>query len=343
MNLRRWIPLFAAACALALAAGQAAAAPARFVLISHGADADSAWNVYKNGMRQAAEDFGVAVDYRNPPNGDIGEMARLVETAAARQYTGVISTIADYDVLHSALEKVVARGIPLVTINSGTVAQSQKLGALVHVGMPDYDSGMAAGKLAKAAGVRSFLCVNHYVTNNASWDRCRGFADAIGADARASVLDSGTDPTEVESKVAAYLRSHPQTQAVLALGPVSADPALRAMQKLGLLGKTWFATFDFSAGAIKGLKDGTVKFIVDQQPYLQGYIAVALQAILAQRRDRDVAAAWAALQANAKYQGRLAAYDLKDGSFAGHGIATGPRMIDAASLGKALEFGGRYR
>ena len=91
--------------ALALAAGLAAtsaarAADAHFVLISHAPDSDSWWNTIKNAIKQADEDFNVETDYRNPPNGDIADMARLIEQAAARNYDGVIvTTIADYDVL----------------------------------------------------------------------------------------------------------------------------------------------------------------------------------------------------------------------------------------------------
>jgi hypothetical protein len=211
-------------CGAAALSSQAAhAAPdAHFVLISHAPDSDSWWNTIKNAIKQADEDFNVQTDYRNPPNGDIADMARLIEQAAARNVDGVIVTIADFDVLKGAISKVTAKHIPLVTINSGTEEQSAQLGAIMHVGQPEYTAGKAAGEKAKAAGIKSFLCVNHYATNPASFERCRGFAEAIGVDFKASTVDAGQDPTTVQSKVSAYLRNHPDTQAVLALGPLSA-------------------------------------------------------------------------------------------------------------------------
>src|SRR5258706_134772 len=112
------------AAAITLAAGfgaasSAQAADAKFVLISHAPDSDSWWNTIKNAIKQADEDFNVETDYRNPPNGDIADMARLVEQSAAHNYDGVIVTIADFDVLKSSINKVTAKKIPLVTINSG--------------------------------------------------------------------------------------------------------------------------------------------------------------------------------------------------------------------------------
>ena len=70
----------------------------------------------------------------------------------------------------------------MVTINSGTHEQSRKLGALMHVGQPEYDAGYGAGLRAKEAGVTRFLCVNHFFTNPVSVERCQGFADGLGVE-----------------------------------------------------------------------------------------------------------------------------------------------------------------
>jgi len=80
---------------------------------------------------------------------------RIIEQAAARNYAGVITSIADFDVLKKPIAQVVAKKIPLITINSGTTAQSEQLGAIMHVGQPEYDAGKAAGVRAKAAGAVS--------------------------------------------------------------------------------------------------------------------------------------------------------------------------------------------
>src|SRR5271154_4289820 len=93
--------------AAALASTAAHAAPdAHYVLISHAPDSDSWWNTVKNAIRHAGEDFSVQVDYRNPSNGDLADMARLVEQAAAHNYDGVAFDIADYDVLSKPARRV---------------------------------------------------------------------------------------------------------------------------------------------------------------------------------------------------------------------------------------------
>jgi simple sugar transport system substrate-binding protein len=76
----------------------------------------------------------------------------------------------------------------------------------MHIGQPEYVAGHAAGERAKQDGIKTFVCVNHFVSSEASFQRCKGFPDANGADYKSSLLDSGTDPVEVQSKTAAWLR-----------------------------------------------------------------------------------------------------------------------------------------
>jgi simple sugar transport system substrate-binding protein len=330
---------------LALAAGLLAGsvhAAGKYVLISHAPDSDSWWNTIKNAVKQAGEDYGVQVDYRNPASGDLADMARLIEQAAAQNYDGVITTIADFNVLQGALKKVTDKKIALITINSGTPEQSAKLGAIMHVGQPEYDAGKAAGERAKAAGIKSFVCVNHYATNPASFERCRGFAEAIGVDFKKSTLDSGDDPTGVESKVSAWLRQNPSTQAILTLGPSSAIPTLKALERDGKKGKIWFATFDLSDEIARGIKDGSVQFAIDQQPYLQGYIPVAVMVTMKEMKTTDIKKVEAAIQANPKTTARFMEYGLSP-AYGPKNISSGPGFITKENIAKVEKYAGQYR
>jgi simple sugar transport system substrate-binding protein len=333
--------LIAALAAMAFSVSAMAGA-ARFVVVSHAPDAEPFWNVVKNGIADAEKDFGVKVDYRNPPNGDLADMVHLLDQAAARNYDGVATTIADFDVVRSPVKTIVAKGVPVITFNSGTAQQNQALGGLLHVGQPEYLAGKEAGARAKAAGVISFLCVNNNATNPDSFERCRGFAEAIGADFRKSTLDSGNDPTEVENKVFAALHRQPDTQAVLALGPTSAVPALRAIRKLGLTGKIWFATFDMTAEVAKAIEAGDAAFAIDQQPYLQGYVPVALLALLKQDPAHDIGRAIAALRSNPHFQQRIRTYGLTP-RFEDGGIDTGPGFVTRDNVSFVEKYAGQYR
>jgi simple sugar transport system substrate-binding protein len=213
------------ACGSSFAAG-------RYVVIEHSPDSESWWNTVKNSVKQAGEDYGVTVDWQ-PAERRLGRHGPPDRAAAAQNYDGVIVTIADFDVLSGAIKKVVDKGIPVITINSGTGEQSAKLGAICMSGNSEYDAGKAAGELAKSKGIKSYLCVNSLVTNSISWDRCKGFADAIGVvDYKKEHDRFGRRPDGHRVEGAGVLRQNPQTQAVLALGPMSAHLTIRALDKM---------------------------------------------------------------------------------------------------------------
>ena len=254
----------------------ASAAGERYVLVSHAPDSDSWWNTIKNGIALAGDQMGVKVEYRNPPTGDLADMARIIEQATASNPNGIITTLADYDVLSGPIKAAVASGVDVIIMNSGTPDQAREVGALMYVGQPEYDAGYAAGLRAKGDGVKSFLCVNHYISSPSSTERCTGFADGLGIALGNQMIDSGQDPGEIKNKVSAYLDANPKTDAVLTLGPTSADPTLLALDTNGMAGDIYFGTFDLGTEIVKGIKAGVIKWGIDQQPFLQAYLPVVV-------------------------------------------------------------------
>ena len=308
--------LLGAALSLPMLGGIAAAqAEDTYIFVSHAPDSDSWWNVIKNALKDAGKDFGVKVEYRNPSTGDLADMARIIEQATATKPAGIIATIADIGVLKGPLQAAIAKGIPVITVNSGTAAESKEIGALMHIGQPEYDAGKGAGERAKAAGVTKFLCVNHYITNNASVERCQGYADGLGVKLGDQMIDSGMDPTDVYNRVKAYLTAHPDTDGIIALGPNAADPLIKLLRDTNSAGKyKSVISFDLDADISKAIKDGIMESAIDQQPYLQGYLGVAF----------------------------LVKY-VRLGVIPANNVNTGPGFVTKANIALVEKYAGEYR
>ncbi|MGR3342991.1 MAG: sugar ABC transporter substrate-binding protein [Paracoccaceae bacterium] len=304
---------------VSIAALSAIAAPAlaegeRYILVSHAPDSDSWWNTIKNGLALAAEQMDVTVEYRNPPSGDLADMARIIQQAAASNPNGIITTMADFDVLSGPIRDAVDQGINVIIMNSGTPEQARSVGALMYVGQPEYDAGFAAGLRAKGDGVGSFLCVNHYITNPASMERCQGFADGLGVALGDQAIDSGQDPSEIKNRVLAYLSANPDTDAILTLGPTSAGPTILALEENGMAGDIYFGTFDLGDEIVAGIKAGIIQWGIDQQPFLQAYLPVVI----------------------------LTNYD-RYGVLPGNNINSGPGFVTADGLELVEKYAGEYR
>ncbi len=316
--MKPWMKMAATVAVAALplvgAVNTAHAEGEKFILVSHAPDSDSWWNTIKNGIAMAGKHVGASVEYRNPPTGDIADMARIIEQSAASNPDGIITTLADPDVLSGPIKDAVDRGIPVIIINSGTPEQAADVGALMYVGQPEYDAGLAAGQRAKRDGITSFLCVNHVISNPVVAERCSGFADGLGVDLGDSMIDSGQDPAEIKNKVKAYLTANSDTDAILTLGPTSADPTIEAVKEMGIAGDIYFGTFDLGTEIVNGIKDGTIQWGIDQQPYLQAYMPVVV----------------------------LANY-LRFGVLPGNNINSGPGFVTADGLEMVEKFAGEFR
>ena len=125
----------------------------KYILVSHAPDSDSWWNTIKNALALAGKQMGVEVEYRNPPTGDLADMARIIQQAAASGPNGIITTLADPDILSGPIKSAVDSGVDVIIMNSGTPEKAREVGALMYVGQPEYDAGYAAGLRAKSDGV----------------------------------------------------------------------------------------------------------------------------------------------------------------------------------------------
>lgn len=272
--------LLATACGAAGGADDAGADPAgrdglRIVVVTHGQASDAFWSIVSNGAHDAGRDMGVRVEYQAPTSFSMVEMSNLIEAAVASRPAGLVVSIPDPAALAGAIGDAVDAGIPVISINSGGDA-SRELGALAHIGLPEYDAGVSAGRRMADAGVVHALCLNHEVGNAALDRRCDGFRDGLaerGGGARVLAVELA-DPDDTQQRVAAALGADPDIDGLLTLGPAAADPVLAALERRGA--DLPFATFDLTPDVLEAVGDGRMLFAVDQQPYLQGYLPVVL-------------------------------------------------------------------
>ena len=263
-----------------VAGAVAIAAPAfaaDIIVVSHGQASDPFWSVVKNGVEKAAEHTGANVDYRAPETFDMVVMSQLIDAAVNQEPDGLVVSIPDADALGPSIEKAVAAGIPVISMNSGSDV-AKELGALLHVGQDEFDAGKAAGEKLAEMGGKKAVCVNHEVGNVALDLRCEGFAEGFGGDVE--VLPTTNDPAEIEAKVKATLDSDQDIDTVMALGAsLAGEPAVAAVKAVGRGGEVRVASFDLSASFLESVAAGEAAFAIDQQQYLQGYLPVAFLAL----------------------------------------------------------------
>ena len=266
--------LLAGLTMLSAAASFAAADETRVVFVTHGQGGDPYWSVVKNGMDDAAKTLGVKAEYLAPESFDMAKMAQMIDAAVASKPDGLVVSIADPAAVSEPIKNAVAAGIPVIVIDSGGSKLTHELGGLLFMGQSEYEAGVMAGERIKKLGLTKAVCSNHEVGNISLDDRCAGFAKGLGVDV--PVLNGVMDPTEMKSRITAYLNTNPDTQFILAVGINSAEPGLAAIDELGLTGKVKIGTFDLSPTILRATADGKMEWGIDAQQYAMGYVPVVM-------------------------------------------------------------------
>ena len=95
---------------------------------------------------------------------------------------------------------------------------------------------------------------------------------------------NGADLPAVQQTIRAKLQQDPSITNIVTLGAPIALAALQARRRRASQAKV--ATFDLNPDAAKAIKDGKILFSVDQQPYVQGYMAVDVAVAEPDQRQR---------------------------------------------------------
>jgi simple sugar transport system substrate-binding protein len=270
-----WLAL--AAGSLVPVAGFAQKKP-DIIVVTHGQALDPFWLVVRNGVEVAARETGSNVEYWAPERFDLIAMSLLVYAAIVSKPDGLVVSIPDAAFLSKSIEAAVTARIPVISINSG-LEVSQRLGCLMHIGQEEESAGKQAGERMKAVGVKQALILNQELGNVALDQRTKGFRDGFeGPFHHVRVLAVGIGFKECHDAVTFYLQEHPDVDGILALGPVAVEPALEALNEMGLIGQVKLGTFDVSPRVIQALKKKQMVFALDQQQWLQGYLPVVFLA-----------------------------------------------------------------
>jgi simple sugar transport system substrate-binding protein len=248
-------------------------------MVTHGQAPDPFWSLVKEGAQTAANNFNVNLVYSSPNTTNPQEQASLITQAAGKHPKGLIVTIPDAAVLSPSIKQAVSAGIPVIVMNVG-VSVYQSVGGLTFVGQDETTAGTEAGRQMVAAGVRKALCVIHETQNVALVNRCAGLTKAlaaVGGSVKILYVD-GNHPDSAAKAIENTMKANPAIDGVLTVGIQGFNAAGGALHALGKLGKIPFGTFDVSTQDLNAVSNGQALFVVDQQPFLEGYMAVQVTA-----------------------------------------------------------------
>lgn len=240
-----------------------------FAMVTHEAPGDTFWDRIRAGAEQAAKDTGSTLKYSADP--EATKQATLIQGAIDAKVDGIATTLVTPESLIPTVKKAIDAGIPVDTFNSGTNFYKQA-GALTHFSSDERLAGSQAGAKAKADGAKKILCTIQQTGSVALEDRCAGVKSAFPQTENIQV--NGQDDSAVTSAIQAKLAQDKDINWIITLGAAQALDAIKAVDAVGR-DDVKIGTFDLNKEAAEAVKGGQIQFCIDQQPYLQGYLAIS--------------------------------------------------------------------
>lgn len=306
---------FAAVSALAV---MSTGAMAQDIAVIGGSAQDGFWNLIKKGVDDATlmvEANGGTVNYLLTQNYDnFGpDLVTLIEQAVAQGVDGIAIPNWLPESETPALIAAAEAGVVITSYNAGQ-SEMDKYGALNYFGSDEYLAGVAGGRYLAEQGASKIMCHIQIPGAINLETRCEGVVDgAAEAGAEVYILrvpaNLDGDMVGTSEAIKAELIADGEIDAVINLAAWAADASASAIEQLGKTDDVMLGTFDMSASVLDRIEAGTQTMAIDQQPYLQGFLATSM------------------LFANLKFGTEIATQP----------VLTGPAIVDASNVATAIE------
>lgn len=241
-----------------------------FAMITHAQPGDTFWDIIRKGADAAAKKDNVKLIYLSDQ--DATKEARLIANVTQQKVDGIALTLAFPDAEAANVKAAEAAGIPIVGFNAGT-DDWKKQGLLGYVGQDESIAGQAVGERLTAEGAKNVVCVDQQQGAVQLEARCNGIKKTLKGNFQVLYV-TGYDMPTVKSRVQAKLQQDPTIDYIVTLGAPFAPTVVDAIKAAG--SKAKLGTFDLTPQAVGLIQSGAVQFAVDQQPYVEGYLAVDL-------------------------------------------------------------------
>ncbi len=236
------------------------------------------WKAIHSGALAAAREFGAEIIWKGPlREDDRTEQVHIVETLASSGIDALVLTPIDDRALIRPVEDARDAGIPTVIYNSPLESDAQR----AYVATDNFKGGvLAAERVGSLLGGRGRVIMLR-CTPGVEGTRLReeGFLTTVRAKfPEIAVLSdnqySGTSTETAYQTMENLLSRFSEFEGLFTPNESSTFGAMRALADHGLSRKVVHVGFDSSAKLVEGLRDGTLRGLVLQDPFGMGYESV---------------------------------------------------------------------
>jgi ribose transport system substrate-binding protein len=253
----------------------------------------SYWKTAGAGFSNAASQFKVRADFQGPQTYDAKAERDAVDQAIQKKATGILVAVTDASVLKDSIDKAVAGGIPVITIDSDAPASKR----LFFIGTNNYQAGFSGGqRLVQELKGKGNVVVFTMPDQPNLQDRLRGYKDAIANKPEIKitrVVDIQGDPRiAFDTATQIVGKERDKVDGFVCLEAQSGKEVAGVLNSYHVTGKPVIA-MDTDQETLDWIQKGVIAATIGQKPYTMAFVGMQMLDNLYHHKPPSLETDWA--------------------------------------------------
>ena len=250
------------------------------------------WKTAGTGFSNAAGQFKVRSDYTGPQNYDPKAERDAIDQAVQKKASGILLGVTDPAVLKDSIDKAVAGGVPVITMDSDAPSSKR----LFFIGTNNYQAGFTGGqRLAQELKGKGNVVVFTMPDQSNLQERLRGYKEALSRtpDIKVTrVVDIQGDPRIAFDTTTQIIgKERDKVQAFVCLEAQSGKEVAGVLNSYHVTGKTVMA-FDTDPETLDWIQKGMIAATIGQKPYTMAFVGMQMLDNLYHHKPSSLTADW---------------------------------------------------
>jgi ribose transport system substrate-binding protein len=260
---------------LMLSCGGAHDSDEYFVLVSANLQVPY-WKAAAAGLSNAAGQMKVRSDFFGPQLDSPTGERDAVHLAVNKKATGIMVSVTDAALLKDSIDKAVAAGVPVITIDSDAPSSKR----LFFIGTNNYQAGFTGGlRLAKELKDKGNVVAFSMPDQSNLQERLRGYKDALAKTPGIKitrVVDIQGDPRiAFDTTTQIVGKERDKVDAFVCLEALSGKEVAGVLNSYHVTGKVVMA-MDTDQETLDWIQKGVIAATIAQKPYTMAFVGVLM-------------------------------------------------------------------
>lgn len=234
------------------------------------------WQTVKAGAEAAGKELNAEILWNGPKaETDIQDQIDIINNYASQGVDGVALAATDKTSLVKTVQDLEAKGIPVVTIDSGIEPDVSRSFVATDNVAAAKQAAQEMGRILNGSGE---VAVIYFLKGAGTSDqREQGFDEGIKQFPNIKVVqkeEAKSNSSTARDKMETILAAHPNLAGVFAASEPTVVGAAGVLKDRKMAGKVKLIGFDASDAEIDDLKGGVIQALVVQDPFKMGYEGV---------------------------------------------------------------------